>query len=145
MSQNGVAETAETELMRTVAALAVLMPAVALIQVVADSGDYRQPVVAFAVWLGVLGAAAWLVPRLRGGGLSAGETLAAFSIALVAVVAVAATRRPNAAPGSVDLAILGTAGLLILVVMSRPARVWIPGTLLVFTAHSAVIIGEGGL
>jgi hypothetical protein len=61
------------------------------------------------------------------------------------VVAVAAARRPDGPPQSVDLAILGTTGLLILVVMSRSARVWIPGALLVFTAHGAVIICEGGL
>jgi hypothetical protein len=146
VSHHAVArETAETELMRAVGAFAALMPAVALIQVLADSGDYRQPVVALAVWLGVIGATAWLMPRLRRGGLSAGEAAAASSIAVVAVIAVAAARRPHNAPGSVDLAILGTAGLLTLVVMSRSARVWIPAALLVFAAHGVAIIGEGGL
>jgi hypothetical protein len=125
--------------------MAVLMPTVALIEVLADSGNYRQPVAALAVWLGVIGAAAWLMPRLRRGGLSVGETVAAISIALVAVVVVAAARRPHVAPGSVDLAILGTSGLLILVVMSRSVRVWIPAGLLVFTAHGVAIIGDGGL
>jgi hypothetical protein len=146
VSHHAVArETAETGLMRAVGAMAVLMPTVALIEVLADSGNYRQPVAALAVWLGVIGVAAWLMPRLRRGGLSVGETVAAISIALVAVVVVAASRRPHAAPGSVDLAILGTSGLLILVVMSRSARVWIPAGLLVFTAHGVAIIGDGGL
>jgi hypothetical protein len=146
VSHHAVArETAETGLMRVVAALAVIMPTVALVQVIADSRDYSQPAVALGAWLGVLGAAAWLVPRLRRGGLTAGETMAAISIAVAAVVAVGAARRPHGAPGSVDLAILGTAWLLILVVMSRSARVWIPGALLVFAVHGAAIIGEGGL
>ena len=146
VSHHAVArETAETELMRAVWALAVLLPAVALVQVLADPGDYRQPAIAIGVWVGVLGASAWLVPRLRRGLLSTGETVAAIAIAVAAVVVVAAARRPHDPPGSVDLAILGTAGLLILVAMSRSARVWIPAALLVFAAHGVAIISAGGL
>ena len=138
-------ETTEIGLRRAIAGLAVVTPALALAQVLANSRDYREPAVAVGVWLGVLSTAAWLVPRLRRGGLSASETAAAISIAVATVIAVGATRRPDSPASSVDLAILGTSWLLILVVLSRPARVWIPGALLVFVSHSAAVIGEGGL
>ena len=55
------------------------------------------------------------------------------------------TRQPHPLPGSVDLAILGTIWLLVLVVMSRAARVWIPATLIVFAVHSALLIHAEGL
>ena len=63
-------DTAEAGLMRMVGALAVILPSLALVQVLANSRDYRQPAVAVVVWLAVLGAGAWLVPRLRTGGLA---------------------------------------------------------------------------
>jgi hypothetical protein len=146
VSHHAVArETAESGLMRAVTVLAVIMPAIALVQVAANSRDYRAPAVALGTWLAVLGATAWLLPRLRRGGLTAAETAAAIAIAAAAVVAVGLAHRPHGAPSSVDLGILGTVGLLIFVVMSCPARVWIPGALVVFAAHSATVIGEGGL
>ena len=64
-------DIAEAGLMRMVRTVAVLTPCMALIEVLANSHDYRQPAVTIAVWLVVLAAAAWLVPRLRTGGLSA--------------------------------------------------------------------------
>jgi hypothetical protein len=63
--------TAEGGLTRLVRTLTVLLPALTLLQALANAHDYRQPAVAVLVWLAVLGAGAWLVPRLRAGGLAA--------------------------------------------------------------------------
>ena len=146
MSHHEVArDTAEVGLMRMVRTLAVILPSLALVQVLAYSRDYRQPAAAVVVWLAVLGAGAWLVPRLRTGGLAAGETAAAVLIAVAAVAAIGAAHRAHGASASVDLAILGTVWLLVLVVMSHPARKWIPGALLVFAVHGALLIRDGGL
>jgi hypothetical protein len=138
-------DAAEIGLTRLIRALAVIMPSLALVQVLANPGDYREPFAAILVWLGVLGASAWLVPRLRLGGLTAGEAAAAIAIAAAAVAVVGAAHRAHGGSASVDLAILGTVWLLALVVMSYPARVWIPGALLVFAVHSALLIRDGGL
>ena len=138
-------DTAEVGLMRLVKALAVILPSVALVQVLANPGDYRQPAAAILIWLTVLGAGAWLVPRLRAGGLAASETAAAILIEVAAVAAIGAAHRAHGGSGSVDLAILGTVWLLVLVVMSHPARVWIPAALLVFAVHGALLIHDGGL
>jgi|HubBroStandDraft_2_1064218.scaffolds.fasta_scaffold170754_2 hypothetical protein len=140
-----VRDIAEAGLMRMVTTVAVITPCAALIQVLANAHTYRQPAVAIAVWLAVLGSATWLVPRMRAGGLSAGETAAAIAIAIAAVVVVGLARQAHPLPGSVDLAILGTVWLLVLVVMSRPARVWIPAALIVFAVHSALLIRAEGL
>jgi hypothetical protein len=138
-------DTTEAGVMRLVRALAVILPSVALVQVLANSHDYRQPATAVVVWLAVLGAGAWLVPRSRTGGLAAGEAAAAIGIAVAAVAAIGAVQRAHDDPGSVDLAILGTVWLLVLVEMSRPARIWIPAALLVFAVQGALLIRDGGL
>jgi hypothetical protein len=138
-------DTAEVGLMRLVRALAVILPSVALVQVLTNPGDYREPAAAIVVWLAVLGASAWFMPRLRTGGLTASETAAAMLIAVAAVAAMGVVHRAHGGPGSVDLAILGTVWLLALVVMSHPARVWIPAAVLVFAVYGALLIGNGGL
>jgi hypothetical protein len=138
-------DTVESGLTRLVRVLAVVMPSLALVQALANSRDYRQPVVAIVIWLAVIGAGAWLVPRLRQGGLTASETAAAVAVAVAAVAATGAVHRAHGTPGGADLAILGTAWLLVLVVVSHPARVWVPVALLVFAVQSSVIIGEQGL
>jgi hypothetical protein len=138
-------DTVEAGLMRFAGTLAVIAPSLALIQVLANARDYRQPAVVIAVWLVVLGAGAWLLPRLRTGGLAAAEAAVAIGIAVAAVTATGAVRRAHSAPGSVDVAVLGTIGLLALVVMSRSARMWIPAALLVFAAQGALLIRDGGL
>jgi hypothetical protein len=138
-------DAAEVGLMRLVRALAVILPATALVQVLANSRDYRQPAAAIVVWLAVLGSGAWLVPRLRAGGLAAGETAAAILIAVAAVAAVGAAHRPHGPAGSIDLAVLGTVWLLVLVVMSHSPRVWVPAALLVFAVHGALLIRDAGL
>ena len=138
-------DTAEAGLMRLIAALAVILPLLALFQTLADSRDYSQPAAAVVVWFAVLGAGAWLVPRLWRGGLATGETAAAILIAVAAVAATGAVHQAHGAQGGVDLAILGTVWLLVLIVMSHSARVWIPAALLVFAVQAALLIRAGGL
>jgi hypothetical protein len=138
-------DAAEVGLTRLVRALAVILPSLALVQALANSRDYRQPAAAIVVWLVVLGAGAWLVPRLSAGGLAAGETAAAILIALAAVAVTGAVHRARGPAGSIDLAVLGTVWLLVLVVMSHSARVWVPAALLVFAVHGALLIRDGGL
>ena len=138
-------DTAEVGLTRLIRTLAVVLPSLALVQALANWRDYRQPAAAIVVWLAVFGAGAWLVPLLRTGGLAAGETAAAVAIAVAAVATIGAVHRPSGDPGSVNLAILGTAWLLLLVVVSHSAWVWIPVALLFFAVQGAVLIGEQGL
>ena len=121
------------------------LPAVALIQVLANAHDYRQPAAVIAVWLVVLGAAAWLSPRMRARVLSGAETAAAIAIAIAAVTVVGAERQGRVMPGSVDLAILGTMWLLVVVVMSVPIWVSVPAALTVYGSHSALLIRAEGV
>jgi hypothetical protein len=143
--QKAAWDTVEAGLTSLLRALAVVLPSLALLQVLADARDYRQPVVAVLVWLAVLGAGTWLVPRSRAGGLTTGETAAAIAIAVAAVAAIGAVHRPDSDPGHVNLAVLGTVWLLALVVMSHSARVWIPVALLVFAVEGALLFYGQGL
>jgi hypothetical protein len=150
--QKAARDTVETGLTRMVSVLSVVLPSIAVVQLVANSGEYRHPAVGIVAWVAVLGAAAWLMPRVRTGGLSAGETAAAIAIATAAVAAigaahqsVGAAHQSHGGPGSVDLGILGTVWLLVLVVLSRPARVWAPGAVLVFFVHGAFLLRDQGL
>jgi hypothetical protein len=138
-------DTAEAGLLRFIAALAVILPSLALVQTLADSRDYSQPAVAIVVWFVVIGAGAWLVPQLRTGGLTARESAAAILIAVAAVGVTGAAHQVHGAQGGVDLAVLGTVWLLVLIVMSHSARVWIPAALLVFAVQAALLIRDGGL
>src|SRR5260370_33528805 len=106
---------------RMVGAMGASLPFAALIQVRASMSDYRQPAVAVAVWLAMFAAAAWLVPRIGTGGLTRGEAAAAVLIAVVAATTIGWEHRPRHGSGSVDLALLGTGGLLVLVPRGRPA------------------------
>jgi hypothetical protein len=151
--QKAARDTVEIGLARMVGILSVVLPSIALAQVLANSGQYRQPAVAIAAWLTVLASAAWLVPRMRTGSLAAGETAAAIVIATVAVAAVGVAHGSHggqvtvspSGPGTVDLGILGTVWLLIIVVLSRPARAWVPGALLVLVVHGAFLLRDQGL
>jgi hypothetical protein len=143
--QKAAWDTVEAGLTSLLRALAVVLPSLALLQVLADARDYRQPVVAVLVWLAVLGAGTWLVPRSRAGGLTTAETAAAIAIAVAAVAAIGAVHRPDSDPGHVNLAVLGTVWLLALVVMSHSARVWIPVALLVFAVEGALLFYGQGL
>ena len=143
--QKAAWDTVEAGLTSLLRALAVVLPSLALLQVLADARDYRQPVVAVLVWLAVLGAGTWLVPRSRPGGLTTGETAAAIAIAVAAVAVIGAVHRPDSDPGHVNLAVLGTVWLLALVAMSHSARVWIPVALLVFAVEGALLFHGQGL
>jgi hypothetical protein len=138
-------DTVEAGLTSLLRALALVLPSLALLQVLVNARDYRQPVVAAGVWLAVLGAGAWLVPRSRTGRLTTGETAAAIVIAVVAVAAIGAAHQAHSDPGNVNLAVLGTVWLLALVVMSHPAWVWIPVALLVFAVEGVLVFREQGL
>ena len=61
------------------------------------------------------------------------------------MAAIGAVHRVPGDSGSADLAILGTAGLLVLVVLSHSARVSIPVALLVFAVQGTLLIREQGL
>jgi hypothetical protein len=138
-------DTVEVGLTRLIRTLAVILPALALLQALTNTRDYRPPAAPIAVWLAVLGAGAWLVPRLRKGGLTASETAAAIAIAVAAVAAIGAVHHANGNPGSVDLAILGTVWLLVLVVVSHPAWVWVPVSLLVFAVQGVLLMRQQGV
>jgi hypothetical protein len=140
-----VGDVAEAGLLRMIGTITVILPAVALVQVLANAHDYRQPAAVIGVWLAVLGSAAWLTPRMRAHVLSAAETAAAIAIAIAAVTAVGAERSGRVMPGSVDLAILGTLGLLVVVALSAPAWVSVPAALTVYAVHSALLVRAEGV
>ena len=140
-----VGDMAEAGLLRMIGTIALILPAVALVQVLANAHDYRQPAAVIAVWLAVLGAAAWLTPRMRARVLSAAETAVAIAIAIAAVTVVGAERSGRVMPGSVDLAILGTLWLLVVVALSAPAWVSAPAALTVYAVHSALLIRAEGV
>jgi hypothetical protein len=119
-----------------VGAVAVIWQLTLLIQVLVYLHDYRQPAVPIAVWLGMLAAAVWLVPRARAGGFTRAEAAVAIVVAVAAVVTIGWDRRTHGAGGSVDWSVVGTGWLLALVALTRPAWEWASGALLVFTAHA---------
>ena len=139
-----VRHTTEFGLRRMTGVVAAILPFAALIHVLANLGDYRQPAVAVAVWLAMFPAAVWLVPRIRSGGLSRGEAAAAVLIALAAVAVIGWEHHAHDSSGSVDLAILGTVWLLALVAMSRPAWAWVPGALVIFAVHALLLVRDVG-
>ena len=65
--QGAVTEATESAAPRFVGAVAVALPAGLLVQTLIDHASYRHPVVPVVVWLGMLAAAAWLMPRARTG------------------------------------------------------------------------------
>jgi hypothetical protein len=92
----------------------------------------------------MLAVAAWLLPRMRADGLTGREAAAAVLIAVAAVATIGWDHRAHEAPGSVDLAVLGTVWLLMLVALSRPVRAWIGGALIVYAVHAALLIRAVG-
>ena len=123
-----------------VGALAVILPVGMLAQTLATLGEYRQPLAAVAVWLGILLAAAWLVPRALAWGLSRPEAVAAIAVAVAAVTVIGLDRRVHPAAGTLDWTILGTVWLLALVALSRSAWLWVPGAALVIAAHAFFVV-----
>ena len=135
-----VRDTYESELPRVAGAVAAIWQFAILIQVLADLPDYRQPAVPIVVWLGMLAAAAWLVPRARAGGLTGADAAVAVAVAVAAVAVIGWDRRAHGSTGTVDWSVLGTGWLLALVALSRPARVWVSGALLIFATHAVFTI-----
>jgi hypothetical protein len=133
-----IRDAAQSWIPHMVGAVAAILPVTLLIQVLFNLHDYRQHAVPVAVWLGVLAAAAWLVPRARAGGITGAEAAVAVAVAVAAVVLVGLERRGPA--GTVDWSILGVVWALALLVLSRPAWTWVTGALLVFAAHAVFVI-----
>jgi hypothetical protein len=90
-----------------------------------------------AVWLGLLVAAVWLLPRARAGRLGGRDAAAAIAVAVAAVALVGWERRLHAT-GAVDWSVVGTGWLPALVALCRPAWECLTGGLLVFAAHAVV-------
>ena len=132
-----VQQTYATGLPRMAAGVALVWQFAILIQVLAYLHDFRQPAVVILVWLGMLAAAGWLLPRARAGWLSGRDAAVAIAVAVAAVALVGWERRLHAT-GAVDWSVVGTGWLLALVALSRPAWEWITGALLVFAVHAAV-------
>ena len=138
VSRDGlVQQTYSAGLPRMGAGVALVWQFAILIQVLAYRNDFRQPAVPVLVWLGLLGAAAWLLPRARGRPLGRADAALAIAVAVAAVAVVGWERRLHAS-GAVDWSVAGTGWLLALVALSRPAWEWITGALVVFVAHAAV-------
>lgn len=138
LSRDGlVQETYAAGLPRMAAGVALVWQFAILIQVLAYRDDFRQPAVPVLVWLGLLGAAAWLLPRARSSRLNRPDAALAIAVA-VAAVAVVGWERRLTATGAVDWSVAGTGWLLALVALSRPAWEWITGALLVFGTHAVV-------
>jgi hypothetical protein len=138
LSQDGlVQQTYAAGLPRMAAGVALVWQFAILIQVLAYRQDFRQPAIPVLVWLGLLGAAAWLLPRARGRQFGRADAALAIAVAVAAVAVVGWERRLHAT-GAVDWSVAGTGWLLALVALSRPAWEWITGALLVFATHAAV-------
>ncbi len=135
-----VQDVTEAAVPRFAAILAAVLPVGLLVQVLGELRDYRHPAVPVAVWLSLLAAAWWLIPRVRGGGLTRRQAAVAVAVALAAVSAVGWDRRPHVPAGALDWSILGAVWLLALVAISRPVWEWVPGTLLVLAVNGFFIV-----
>ena len=135
-----VRDVTEAAVPRFAAILAAVLPVGLLVQVLAELPDYRQPAVPFAVWLSLLVAAWWVIPRVRGGGLTRRQAAVAVAVAVAAVAAVGWDRRPHSPSGVLDWSILGAVWLLALAALSRPAWEWVPGALLVLAVNGFFIV-----
>jgi len=142
--QGAVAEATESAALRFASVFAVALPAGLLIQALADHASYRHPVVPVVVWLGMLAAAAWLVPRARAGDLGTRHAVTAIAVAVVAVTAIDLDRQVHFAAMTVDWTILGAVWLLALVALTSPAWLWVPGSALVAGIHAAFVLRELG-
>ena len=119
--QRAVAEAAESAAPGFVGAAAIALPAGLLIQALFDPASYRDPVVPVVVWLAMLLAAAWLVPRARTGDLSNVHAGVVIVVAVAAVATIDLDRRVTSTAMSVDWTILGVVWLLALLALISPA------------------------
>ena len=135
-----VRDVTEAAVPRFAAILAAVLPLGLLVQVLGGLRDYRHPAVPVAVWFLLLAAAWWLIPRVRDGGLTRGQSAVAVGVALASVTAVGWDRRPDVPAGALDWSILGAVWLLALAALSRPAWEWVPGALLVLAVNGFFIL-----
>jgi hypothetical protein len=142
--QGAVAAATESAVPRFVGAVAIVLPVGLLIQALADHDDYHHPVIPVLVWLGMLAAAVWLVPRQRSGELTNAHVAVAVLVAVAAVTAIGLDRRLGAA-GNVDWTILGTIWLLAVIALSSPAWLWVPGAALVMGIHAIFVVRALGV
>ncbi|HUY49553.1 MAG TPA: hypothetical protein VMV92_28150 [Streptosporangiaceae bacterium] len=133
-------DVTESAAPRFVGVLAVIFSTGLLVQALVIPSDYRQPLVPVAVWLGMLVAAAWLVPRARSGHFNGAEAAVAVAVAVAAVASVGWDQRAHAIAGPVDWTILGTIWLLALVALSRPAWTWMSGGTLVLAVNAIFVL-----
>ncbi len=139
-----VRDAYEAELPRTVAGVALIWQVTILIQVLAYLGDYRHPVICLLAWTGMLGVAGWLVPRARRAGMRRPDAAVAVAAAVL-VVALVGWQRRSGAVGSVDWSVAGTAWLLALVALFRPAWELATGAVAVFAVHAFFSVRVLGL
>ena len=142
--QRAVAEATESAAPRFAGVFAIVLPAGLLFQALIDHASYRHPVVPVVVWLGMLAAAIWLVPRARAGDLTTAHAAVAVAVAVAAVTAIDLDRQVLHAAATVDWTILGTVWLLALIALTSPAWVWVPGSALVVGIHAVFIVRELG-
>ncbi|MCW2905478.1 MAG: putative signal transduction histidine kinase, partial [Actinomycetia bacterium] len=135
-----VRDVTEAAVPRFAAILAAVLPVGLLVQALAELRDYRHPALPVAVWLSLLVAAWWLIPRARGGGLTRGQAAAAMAVAVAAVSAVGWDRRPHSPAGALDWSIFGAVWLLAFVALSRPAWEWVAGALLVLALNGFFVL-----
>ena len=136
-----VAAATESAVPGFVGAVAIVLPVALLVQALVNHTNYRHPVVPVVVWVGMLAAALWLVPRSRTGELTTGHAAVAVLVAVAAVTAIGLDRRvTGAAETNVDWTILGTIWLLALVALSSPAWLWVPGSALVVGVHAVFVV-----
>jgi hypothetical protein len=139
-----VRDTYEAGLPRTVAGVAVIWQLTTLVQVLAYLRDYRHPAVCLLAWTGMLGVAGWLVPRARRAGIRRPDAAVAV-VTAVAVVALVGWQRRSGAVGSVDWSVAGTAWLLALVALFRPAWELAAAAAAVFAVHAFFSVRVLGL
>jgi hypothetical protein len=145
LTQRGaVTEVAESAVPRFLGALSIILPAALLVQTVLNRSEYLQPVIPALVWLGMLAVAGWLVPRACARGLRPAEAAAALAAAVIAVAVTGADHRPLADGVGMNWAVLGVIGLLALVAMSRPIRVWLPAAAVLLGVHALFVVRSLG-
>jgi hypothetical protein len=136
-----VADATESAAPRLVGAVATVFPSGLLIQALIDHAAYRHPAIPVVVWLSMLAAAAWLMPRARAGDLSTAHAGAAVLAAAAAVIAIGLDRKVTGTAGTaMDWTILGTVWLLALIALSCPASLSIPGAALVTGIQAAFVL-----
>jgi len=143
-TQGAVVAATESAAPRFAGAVAIILPAGLLLQALLDQASYRYPAVPVVVWLGMLAAAAWLVPRASSGRMTAAHAVAGVAVAVAAVSAIGLDHRTHGAVMPVDWTILGTVWLLALVALTSPPRIWVPGSVLVAAVHAVFILRVQG-